>query len=144
MTWSQTGAKQLPEPIMMWFTGMPLCFNRPEWVNTLRWRQNFADDFLKCIFLNENVWVSLKISLKFVPNVRIYNITALVQIMDWRRPGYKPLSEPIMVSLPTHICVARPQWVNTSICDYPGNPVLRGVSCTLLISWWGNWCPGTG
>ena len=27
-------------------------------------------------------------------------------------PGDKPLSEPIMVRLPTHICVTRPQWVN--------------------------------
>ena len=32
--------------------------------------------------------------------------------MAWRRPGDKPLSEPMMVSLLTHICVARPQWVN--------------------------------
>ena len=32
--------------------------------------------------------------------------------MAWRRPGDKPLSEPMMVSLPTHICVTRPQWIN--------------------------------
>ena len=31
--------------------------------------------------------------------------------MAWRRPGDKPLSEPMMVILPTHICVTRPQWV---------------------------------
>ena len=31
--------------------------------------------------------------------------------MAWRRPGDKPLSEPMMVNLPTHICVTRPQWV---------------------------------
>ena len=31
--------------------------------------------------------------------------------MAWRRPGDKPLSEPMMVRLPTHICVTRPQWV---------------------------------
>ena len=36
---------------------------------------------------------------------------ALVQIMAWRRPGDKPLSGPMMVSLLTHICVTRPQWV---------------------------------
>ena len=29
----------------------------------------------------------------------------------WRRPGDKPLSEPMMVSLLTHICATRPQWV---------------------------------
>ena len=31
--------------------------------------------------------------------------------MAWRRPGDKPLSEAIMVNVPTHICVTRPQWV---------------------------------
>ena len=30
--------------------------------------------------------------------------------MTWRRPGGKPLSEPMMVSLLTHIRVTRPQW----------------------------------
>ena len=39
----------------------------------------------------------------------------MVQIMAWRRPGDKPLSEPMMVSLLTHICVARPQWVKGTI-----------------------------
>ena len=83
--------------------------------NTLRPRQNgrrFADNTFKCIFLNENVWISIKISLKFVPKGPMNNNPALVQIMAWRRSGDKPLSEPMMVSLLTHICVARPQWVN--------------------------------
>ena len=82
--------------------------------NTLRPRQNgrhFADDVFKCIFLNENVWILLKISLKFIPKSPINNIPSFIQIMAWRRPGDKSLSEPIMVSLLTHICVARPQWV---------------------------------
>ena len=81
--------------------------------NTLRPRQighPFADDVFKYIFLNENIWISLMISLKFVPNVPINNIPALVQIMAWRRSGDKPLSEPIMVSILTHVCVTRPQW----------------------------------
>ena len=71
--------------------------------------RNFADDIFKCIFLNENVWIAIKISLKFVPKIRINNITALVQKMAWRRPGDKPLSEPMMVSLLMHIWVSRPQ-----------------------------------
>ena len=86
-------------------------------VNSLRPRQNgrhFADNIFKCIFLNENIWILIKISLKFVPKGPINNIAALVQIMAWRRPGGKPLSGPMMVSLLTHICVARPQWVNPS------------------------------
>ena len=49
--------------------------------NTLRPRQNgrhFADVILKCISLNENVWIPIKISLKFVPKGPIDNIPALV------------------------------------------------------------------
>ena len=81
-------------------------------LNTLRPRQNgrhFADDMFKCIFLNENVWIPIEISLKFVPKGSINNNPALFQIMAWRRPGDKPLSEPMMVSSQTHICVTRPQ-----------------------------------
>ena len=84
-------------------------------LNTLRPRQNgrlFADDIFEYIFLNEDVWIPIKISLKFVPKGPIKNIPALVQMMAWRRPGDKPLSEPIMLRLPMPICVTRPQWVN--------------------------------
>ena len=35
--------------------------------------------------------------------------------MAWRRPGDKPLSEPMMVSLLAHICVTLPQWVNGGV-----------------------------
>ena len=84
--------------------------------NTLRPRhsgRHFAEDPFKHIFMNENVRISISISLKFVPEGPINNIPALVQIMAWRRPGNKPLSEPMMVNLLTHICVTRPQWVNS-------------------------------
>ena len=57
--------------------------------------------------------------------VQISNIPALVQIMAWCWPGDKPLSEPLMVSLLTCICITRPQWVNNDNlwCCY----------------WWSNW-----
>ena len=55
-----------------------------------------ADDIFKCIFLNENVRISIKISLKFVPKRPINNVPVLVQIKAWRRPGDKPLSEPML------------------------------------------------
>ena len=83
-------------------------------INTLRPRQNgrrFADDVFKCIFLNENIWISIKISLKFIPKDPVNNIPTLVQIMARRRPGDKPLSETMMASLLMHIYVTRPQWV---------------------------------
>ena len=94
------------------------------WLNTLRPRQNgrhFADDIFKCIFLNENVWIPLKTSLAFVPKGPINNIPTLVQVMAWRRPGDKPLSEPMVVNLSTHICVTRPQWVNERSNDIGAN-----------------------
>ena len=94
------------------------------WVNTLRPRQNgfhFPDDILKWIFLNENIWILIKISLKFVFEVRINNIPALVQIMAWHRSGDKPLSEPVVVSLLMHVCVTQPQWVKKFV---------------LVVQWW--------
>ena len=87
-------------------------------VNTLRPRRNqqhFADDIFKRIFFNKNVCILIKLSLNFVRKGPINNIPALVQIMTWRRSGDKPLSEPMMVSLPTHICVTRPQWVKWNL-----------------------------
>ena len=56
------------------------------------------NDLFKCIYLNEKVWISIKISLKIVPKGAINHIPALVQIMAWRRPDDKLLSEPMMVS----------------------------------------------
>ena len=88
-------------------------------INTLRPRQSrlqFADDTFKCIFCNENVWIPIQISLKFVPKGSINNITASVQIMVWRRPGDKPLSEPMLARLPTHISVIRPHEWSKTLC----------------------------
>ena len=68
--------------------------NTNEHIETEKICCHFADDIIKCIFLNENARISRKISLKFVPKVRINKIPALVQIMAWRWPGDKPLSEP--------------------------------------------------
>ena len=81
---------------------------------TSRLRQNcryFADD--KCIFLNENVSISLslKISLKFVPKDPINDISVCFQKMAWRRPSDKSLFELMIDTLMTPICVARPQRV---------------------------------
>ena len=64
-------------------------------LNTLGSTQNgryFPEDIFKCIFLNKNVWASIKMSLKFVPEDPINNVPALVQTMAWHRSGDKPLS----------------------------------------------------
>ena len=52
----------------------------------------------------------------------------MIQILAWRRPGDKPLSEPMIVSLLTHICVTRPQWVKT-FCSWIW---IRFLWCTIF------------
>ena len=84
------------------------------------------EDSFEYVFFNENVWILIKISLKFVPKGPISNIPALVQTVAWRRPGDKPLYEPMMVSLLTHVYVTRPQWVK------------RPYFLSLLYLAWGN------
>ena len=104
-------------------------------VSTLRARQSgrhFSGDIFKCIFLDENICNLIKISLKYVPKVRNNNIPALFQIMAWRLPGNKRLSEPMMVSFLMHICVTRPQRVRCRYClPQHKSPWYRQV----LIQW---------
>ena len=130
------GAKPLSEPMMVNLL-THICVTRPQWVNTLRPRQNgrhVADDTFKRIFANENVKILVEISLKFVPERPINNIQELVQIMAWRRPGDKPLSEPMLVCLPTHICVTRPQWVNKETNGFPTSLPFVDIVCLLIIT----------
>ena len=111
-------------------------------VNTLRPRQNgrhFPEAIFKWIFLNENVWISMKILLKFVPRGPINNIPVLVQIMAWQRPGDKPLSEPVLVSLLMHICVTWPQLVNSlclsdAVWCHRCGLTLDEVACCLMLA----------
>ena len=131
MAWRRPGDKPLSEPMMVWLP-THICVTRPQYcpvsvgisrfqhqqTHVLRSEQIWAltaDDTFECIFLNDNVRISIRISLKFVLYGPIYYIPALVQIMAWRRPGDKPLSEPMMVWLPTHICVTRPQYCPVSV-----------------------------
>ena len=72
--------------------------------------RNFQDEIFKSIFFDENVKISTRMSLTFVPKGSINNNPAWVQMMTRRRPGDKPLPESIMGSVLTHICIAWPQW----------------------------------
>ena len=119
-----------------WFK-MLATFPMGRWVNILRPRQNgrhFADDIFKCISLNENVWIPIKVSLKFVPQGPINKIPALVQIMAWRLPGDKPLSEAMMVNLLTHICVTRPQWVKDVHGQFLCTTIHASQSCIITMT----------
>ena len=128
--------KQFTMKMLMYFsrpTGVPRSrFSTKDWtfchgspkhdihiLSTLRPRQNgrkFPDIF-KCIFFNIYE-ISIRVSLKFVPKGQINNITTLVQVMAWRRPGDKPLSETMMVSLLTHICDTQRWFKFQCICIY--------------------------
>ena len=64
-------------------------------VNSLRPRQNgrhLADDTLKRFFLNDNVSIAIKISLKFVPKGPFNNIQALDYRRIYASLGLKELS----------------------------------------------------
>ena len=58
-------------------------------------------------------WLKFHWNLFLFLRFQLYNIPALVQIMTWRRPGDKSISKPMMVSLLTHRCVTRSEWVKT-------------------------------
>ena len=68
--------------------------------NTLRPRQDgphFPDDIFKWIFfINEDIRISIKSSLKFVPKGPINNSSALFQMMACRRLGERSLSKSMM------------------------------------------------
>ena len=55
-----------------------------------------ADDIFKCIFLNEDDKISIKMSLKLVPRSPIDNKPAFVQVMAWCRTYDMQLPEPML------------------------------------------------
>ena len=59
----------------------------------------FADDIFKCIFMNEVFCISIKISLKFVPEGPIDNKSVLVQVMVLCQTAVKPLPEPMLTHM---------------------------------------------
>ena len=54
--------------------------------------------------------------------------------MAWRRPGDKPLSAPMAVRLPTHICVTRTQWVNLSPPGHYGSNFADDIFICIFIN----------
>ena len=76
-----------------------VCYFRLLAINSFPYEQNcrhFADDILRCIFVNEQFFILIEISPKTVPKGPIDNNSALDQTMAWRRIGDKPLSEPML------------------------------------------------
>ena len=84
-------------------------------ISTYRGRDQLGD-ISQTTFLNAishwKLWISLMISLTFVPTVLIMNIGLCNALAT---PGDKPSSEPMMVILLAHICGTRPRWVTISV-----------------------------
>ena len=101
-------------------------------------------------FSNAFSWMKMYRFTVIVPEGPINNIPALVQIMAWHFLCNKPLLEPMMVSLLTHICITRPQWVNrwtvwywplTTQIPYPhlANPGFAPIEAGFKIFIWEQW-----
>ena len=56
----------------------------------------FQTTFSRTFFLSKNAWISIEISLKFIPKGPINNVSTLVQITAQCQPGHKPLAEPMV------------------------------------------------
>ena len=95
--------------------------------NTLSPRQNerhFPDDVYNWIFLSENAWISIKISLKFVPGGPINNIPALVRrqaiiwtndgLVHWRKNASLDLKELTV----TATGIFQLEWDTTSVSNF--------------------------
>ena len=52
--------------------------------------------FSKCIFIKENQFILMQISLTFVSKDSNDNKSPLIQIEAWHQTGDKPLSQPMM------------------------------------------------
>ena len=86
-------------------------------INTLKPGQNgrhFADDVFQCIFVNENIWISLMFQFP----------------TSQRRSGDKPSSEPMISILLTHICVTRHE-----LSHWPQNPFNDESILVQLMAW---------
>ena len=70
----------------------------------------------------------LTLNRSLLLKVWLNNIPTLAKKMAWCWLGDKPLSEPMMVNLLTHICVTRPQWVNPH-----RSPIYGSLGCNYTI-----------
>ena len=93
--------------ILSWFQNYQVAlthWGRDKTVSTLQ--PTFSIHFL------EWKWMNFEFQWGLFLKGRINNIPALFQTTAWRQPGDKPLSEPMMFRLPTHIGVTRSLWVD--------------------------------
>ena len=111
-------------------------------LNALKPKQNgrlFPDDIFKCIFFNENVWISIKIPPKFVPKGSINNIPALVQIMAWRLVGRQAIIWANDGLVYWRIFISRGRnelmhYLVGKVCPWPYTMTCRNTDITAILS----------
>ena len=82
----------------------------PGFNHLTHWGRDKMADISQTAFSNAFPW--MKICEQIIHWSLFLRVKLTIsQIMAWRRPGDKPLSEPMLVILLTHMCVTRPQWV---------------------------------
>ena len=102
----------------LWFTNSP-CVR----FIILRLRQNgrhFADNIFESFFLNQNYCIFIKISLKYVPEGSVNNMSSFAQVMAWHCLGYKPLPELKM---------------NKFIDTYASHSLIVSYRCPVSLMW---------
>ena len=102
------------------------------------WGRDKMDAISQTTYSNAFSWMKIfefpiEISLKSILKGQINNIPAEFQIMAWRRPGDKPLSKPMTVSLLTHICVTQSHWVLSKGCAMLSPEVFNGRLCLVYL-----------
>ena len=106
--------------------------------------RHFTDDIFKCILMNEKNSILNRLSLKFDPKGLINNSPALVQIINCRRSGDKPLSEPMLTQLIHAYIRHYGRWVTSGLADFQSTYIYiiykniryRSKICNQQISAW--------
>ena len=76
-----------------------------------------ANDIFNYISFNENVWISIKMSLKFIPKGQVDNKSVLFQVMAWCHHATSHYLNQCWPSSLTHICDSPGRWVKVRAQD---------------------------
>ena len=78
-------------------------------------------------------WCSKEFNEGYEVDDEVINIPSVVEIITWHDPGYKPSSEPMMVSLLLHIAIFLPQWVDEGDNDANVCAYVERWACPLMV-----------
>ena len=76
----------------------------------------FHKRHFNCIFMNENLYILIRISQKCVPKGQIDCRSVLVQVMACHRIGDKPLAGPMLTQYTDAYMQQKGRWLNEFLC----------------------------